>query len=376
MGCGGAKLNPEVMSLEHFAVERVVGEGGFGKVNAAERNTTNKLYAIKKLTKLTVLQNNSIAMIFNERDLLTRVAHDFIINMHFAFQDKEACYLVMDLLLGGDLRFHLKFEWPDNCKGINDRKDRGGAGFEEPRVAFYVASIILALDYLHSIKILHRDIKPENVVLGTDGYPALTDLGISTLCDSDEMTCKLGSGTKPYMAPEQLTKGRVHGIAADYWQLGITMHELLTGRRPHSSVPKNIVEKIPGDGSPADVSNLTVNTNVNRCSADAQDLTAKLLAVGHWERLGRSRQDVADNLKSHAFFASIDWAALQAKTFPACFKPNVDVANCDTGTTDLADSLMEEEEVALPAEKDQERFNGYEYNTDLTQPLKGKAGEG
>lgn len=103
MGSGGGKtacVNPLVMSIEHFTTERVVGEGGFGKVNAVVNKSTGGWYAMKKLLKCRICKNGSVGMIFNERMILSRVHHAHLINMHFAFQNREACFLVLDLQLG------------------------------------------------------------------------------------------------------------------------------------------------------------------------------------------------------------------------------------------------------------------------------------
>ena len=69
----------------------------------------------------------------------------------------------MDYINGGDLRYHLgKF-----------RK------FSENEAKFFIANIMIGLDYLHNNKTIHRDIKPENLVFSSDGYLHITDLGIS-----------------------------------------------------------------------------------------------------------------------------------------------------------------------------------------------------
>lgn len=69
----------------------------------------------------------------------------------------------MDLLTGGDLRFHIG----------RMRK------FKEPQTKFFVACIFAGLEYLHNNNIIHRDIKPENIVLDKKGYARITDLGIA-----------------------------------------------------------------------------------------------------------------------------------------------------------------------------------------------------
>jgi serine/threonine kinase 32 len=66
--------------------------------------------------------------------------------LRYAFQDDENLFMVLDLMLGGDLRFHL---------------DKAGT-LPEDQVQFYAAEIGAALSYLHSKNIVHRDIKPEN----------------------------------------------------------------------------------------------------------------------------------------------------------------------------------------------------------------------
>ena len=72
-------------------------------------------------------------------------------------------YLVMDLLLGGDLRYHISWK----------RK------FSEEETKFFIACLVQALEIVHTNGIIHRDIKPENMVFDSDGYLRLTDFGIA-----------------------------------------------------------------------------------------------------------------------------------------------------------------------------------------------------
>ncbi len=83
--------------------------------------------------------------------------------MHFAFQDRENLFLVMDLLLGGDLRFHI----------ARQRK------VSEEVAKFFIACLVQALEVVHQCGIIHRDIKPENLVFDSEGYLRLTDFGIA-----------------------------------------------------------------------------------------------------------------------------------------------------------------------------------------------------
>ena len=85
----------------------IIGKGGFGKVWKVERKKNKVNYALKVMSKAKVISKKSVNSVMNERNLLANLSHEFIINMVHAFQDRENLYLVMDLLTGGDLRFHI-----------------------------------------------------------------------------------------------------------------------------------------------------------------------------------------------------------------------------------------------------------------------------
>ena len=82
---------------------------------------------------------------------------------------------------------------------------------------------------MHNQGILHRDIKPENILIGSDGYSSLTDMGISRMWKEDNGNDT--SGTPGYMAPEVMMK-ESHGIGVDYYGLGVIGFEIIFGRRP------------------------------------------------------------------------------------------------------------------------------------------------
>jgi protein kinase A len=135
--------------------------------------------------------------------------------MYYAFQDRENLFLCMDLLNGGDLRYHI------------NKKRR----FSEEQTKFFVGCLLLAFDYIHKKNIIHRDIKPENIVIDTDGYLRVTDFGIARYFKRDN--AKETSGTPSYMAPEVLCKQN-HTFAVDYYALGVITYECMMGKRPYS----------------------------------------------------------------------------------------------------------------------------------------------
>ena len=115
MGVKGSKkskiitINQDIypLSSNSFEFKYIIGKGGFGKVWKVIMKKTGKLYALKQMSKAKIIDKKSERSIKYERDLLAKINHPFIVNMHYAFQDYENLYLVMDLLNGGDLRYHL-----------------------------------------------------------------------------------------------------------------------------------------------------------------------------------------------------------------------------------------------------------------------------
>lgn len=206
---GASCCKPEAIDFEgevnlfHFYLLRSVGKGAFGKVRVVQHKHTKTLFALKYINKQKCVKMKAVANIVQERRLLEEIDHPFVVNLRYAFQDDENCFFVLDLMLGGDLRFHL---------------DRAGAMSEEI-VRFYVAEIALAIDYLHSKRIVHRDLKPDNILLDEKGHAHITDFNIAVHF-SDRRLLTGVAGSMAYMAPEILTK-RGYSAPVDFWSLGI-----------------------------------------------------------------------------------------------------------------------------------------------------------
>lgn len=107
----------------------MIGKGGFGKVWWIESKKTATKYALKEMKKVKIISKRSIHSVMNERNLLSTLSHPFIVNMNYAFQDRDNLYVVLDLLTGGDFRYHLGWK----------RK------FKESESKFYIGCIILGL---------------------------------------------------------------------------------------------------------------------------------------------------------------------------------------------------------------------------------------
>ena len=167
------------------------------------------------MSKAKVIDQKAENAVMKERLYLSNMRNPFIVNMICSFQDLNNLYLGLDLLKGGDLRYHL----------INHTQT-----FTESQLKFLVSNLILGLEYIHSKKIIHRDIKPENLVLDQNGYVRITDFGIAKYFRANN--AKETSGTPGYMAPEVILVLN-HSFPSDFFALGVIGYEFMLGYRPY-----------------------------------------------------------------------------------------------------------------------------------------------
>lgn len=263
-----------------------------------QRKSDKALYAMKYINKRKCIDQKAVTNTIFERNLLETVHHPLIVNLRYAFQDDENMFMVLDLMLGGDLKYHV---------------DHLG-GFDERCVRQYAAEIAAGLMFLHDEGVVHRDVKPENVLLDAEGHAHLTDFNVAAFLPSGEKQLKSIAGTLSYMAPEVITK-RGYREGPDWWSLGVTLFELMYGKRPfrgHSG--KELCLKII-DGR------FDFPENSRRVfSTDCCDFINGLLQKDPDYRLGvgdLGRQ----RLKQHPFLKGIDWKAVESKQLRPLFQP-------------------------------------------------------
>lgn len=294
-------------TVSDFKIIRVIGKGSFGKVFLVRRHSTGTIYAMKVLKKENILKRNQVEHTKTERSVLGYVRHPFIVGLHAAFQTTEKLFFVLDYCAGGELFCHLQ---------------KLGK-FPEGRARFYTAELTLALQHVHSLGVVYRDLKPENVLLDARGHVRLTDFGLSKEgVTAHHKGAHSFCGTPEYLAPEILAR-RGHGRAVDWWSLGALLYEMLTGLPPFYSRDREQLFEGIKHGQ------LTYPAYL---SHHAKRLLRSLLKREPSDRLGSGASD-ADEIKAHAFFASIDFDGLLDGSIAPPWTPHV-VGSLDTSQFD------------------------------------------
>eukprot|EP01113_Clastostelium_recurvatum_P050528 TRINITY_DN958_c0_g1_i1.p1 TRINITY_DN958_c0_g1~~TRINITY_DN958_c0_g1_i1.p1 ORF type:complete len:471 (-),score=106.88 TRINITY_DN958_c0_g1_i1:139-1551(-) len=325
----------ETICVDDFDLLNVVGKGSFGKVLQVKKKDTGRIYAMKVLNKKTILERNELEHTRAEKSILQKLVHPFLVNLNYSFQTDDALYFVMDYINGGELFFHLQ------------REEK----FNENRVRFYCAEIVLGLEYLHTCGVLYRDLKPENILLTDDGHICMTDFGISKegLVADDAKTSTF-CGTPEYLAPEIL-QGKSYGKAVDWWSFGTLMFEMLTGLPPfYSQEVQEMYTKIMNE-------KLVFPPQV---SADARSLLTLLL-----ERNPEKRICNPQAIRQHPFFKSIDWDRLLRKEIEPPFVPSVkgksDVSQVDQEFLSETPKLTPADGSSKLSATLQQHFDGFSY---------------
>lgn len=164
-------INPSHVDLTHFELHRVLGKGGFGKVQVIQSRRNGDLYALKSISKAWLVQSSSnVQSVWLERHIMVQIRSPFLVPVYFAFQDERYLYLVMHFLPGGDLHFLLQNKRL-MAKGV--RGARLMQALPEEHVRFYAAEIVLALEEMHSFGLVYRDLKPDNCLLDQEGHVRL-----------------------------------------------------------------------------------------------------------------------------------------------------------------------------------------------------------
>ena len=280
--------NRHRVTLPQLAIGRTIGIGSFGRVKLVLHTKTSRPYALKVLTKTQLVEMSQVAHVRSEQTLLSTCSHPFLLKLAAAFQDETRLYMVLEFLQGGEVL------------RLMEAPDDGRLPLASCR--FYAASVTAAFSYLHSLNIVYRDLKPENMLLDAKGTLKLIDFGFAKILTLGKTFT--ACGTPDYMAPEIIRQSG-HALPCDWWSLGVVLFEMLTGIRPFD-VPEDDASGIDTLGNVLAYARGSAHMPFPEdMDAEARALVTNLCAADT-----SARYD-AERTRAHAFFASINFMALE-----------------------------------------------------------------
>lgn len=277
----------------------ILGTGAFAVVSLVHDPATEKLYALKAMSKQAIIEQSLKNMVVTERNSLAELGDSpFVVKLLTTYKDEDCIYLLQEPALGGELfALYSQNDW---------------YGCEE-KATFFTICVAIGIDYIHSKKIIHRDIKLENILLDEKGYARITDLGISKVVIGKTYTV---CGTADYLAPETL-KQQGHNRAVDWWALGVLTFAMMIGRMPFDAedvlqIYKNIVKGFRKEHFPS------------TCSADFVDFVKSLCKKKPQERITMLPGGIK-NLAKHPWLMRSDdpqkWVKIDVLKYPAPWAP-------------------------------------------------------
>ncbi len=209
-----------------YRVERLIGEGGMGRVYQATHAHLGRAYALKVLGEGRADRPDAVKRFLREAKSANRIEHEHIVKVvNFDEHEEHGVFLVMELLEGENLA---------------ERLERGPLPVDEAiELAIHTGE---ALEAAHEAGIVHRDLKPENIFItrkkGRD-FVKVLDFGISKIKSPEHTDIKLTAtdqivGTPLYISPELARGLSAIDHRTDIYALGVIVYEMLTGTPPFS----------------------------------------------------------------------------------------------------------------------------------------------
>ncbi|XP_068849432.1 myotonin-protein kinase isoform X4 [Capricornis sumatraensis] len=313
-----SRLKEVRLQRDDFEILKVIGRGAFSEVAVVKMKQTGQVYAMKIMNKWDMLKRGEVSCFREERDVLVNGDQRWITQLHFAFQDENYLYLVMEYYVGGDLLTLLS---------------KFGERIPAEMARFYLAEIVMAIDSVHRLGYVHRDIKPDNILLDRCGHIRLADFGSCLKLRADGTVRSLVAvGTPDYLSPEilQAVGGGPgtgsYGPECDWWALGVFAYEMFYGQTPfYADSTAETYGKIVHYRE-----HLSLPLADTGVPEEARDLIQQLLCPPE-VRLGRNG---AGDFRKHPFFFGLEWDSLRDSVPP--FTPDFEGAT-DTCNFDMVE---------------------------------------
>ncbi|KAM3911192.1 protein kinase C delta type-like [Leptodactylus fuscus] len=297
---------------------RVLGQGNFGKVVLAEDATNQQKFAVKIISKRSLLSTGNEADVWIEHRVLRLASGSpFLIQPAFAFQTKMLVLLGLEYMSCGDFNQLLQL------KGRLDI----------PSARFYAAELVCGIQFLHRKGVIHRDLKPENILVAESGHLKISDFGLALENMFEDCTATEYAGTEGFIAPEMLADEE-YGAGVDWYSFGVILNIMLTSERTYHPT---LYASMP---------------------SGTEDIITQLLLRDPAKRLG-----VNGNICSHQFFENIHWASVEALRMPPPHIPEPSAPRGRAKNFNLARmEAVEAKKGHIPA-KDQAIFKGFSFTT-------------
>lgn len=230
------KVVPGTVVFGRYRLQKELGRGGMGVVWLALDTRVEVTVALKFLPDVVARDAESVEELKRELRRGLNLTHPSIVRVYSFEQDETGAALAMEYVDGPTLS-SLKLKRPGAC-------------FECAELLPYVEQLCAALDYAHhDARIVHRDLKPRNLMLNSKGKLKIADFGVATsIAETLSRTAMRndGSGTPPYMSPQQAF-GENPSPSDDIYSLGATLYELLTGRPPfyQGNILAQVQQRVP-----------------------------------------------------------------------------------------------------------------------------------
>ncbi|KAJ3883133.1 AGC/RSK protein kinase [Lentinula edodes] len=294
-----------------FLKVKMLGKGDVGKVYLVREKKTDKLFAMKVLSKKEMIERKKIKRALTEQEILATANHPFIVTLYHSFQSEGYLYFCMEYCMGGEF--------------FRALQTRPGKCLSEDGSRFYAAEVVAALEYLHLMGFIYRDLKPENILLHQSGHIMLSDFDlakqfgdsgtapamvhsehngvplINTMACTSNFRTNSFVGTEEYIAPEVIA-AQGHTASVDWWTLGILIYEMIYATTPFKGEART--------DTFANIRMLPVHfRDAPKVSAAGKDCVTRLLDKNESTRLG-SRSG-ASEVKQHKWFAKVNWGLLR-----------------------------------------------------------------
>lgn len=246
--------------MHNFNIIRELGAGAAGKVFLAKEKSSGEHFALKEIS---IESNDVLKHTELEIENMKKLNHPFIVRYHSSFQSRahssnSKLYIVMEYIDGGDL-----------ASLIKSRKKRNKYLSEDVILKIFI-QIVVAIQYIHSQKVVHRDLKPQNIFMTKLDVVKIGDFGVSKQLNQTNSLCETKVGTPYYLSPE-IWNNEPYGSKSDIWSLGCILQELCTLSKPFEAT--NINQLLVAIFTPGHLKPIG-----KRYSSELQDLVTAMLS--------------------------------------------------------------------------------------------------